>query len=130
MKVLTNNELYALSGILAGMTVSGPTIPAAVTAKLIDAVCQVQEEAEKLRRTVETIRAKTRPEGVKQTEQVTDEQRSAWDKAFTEQMEILGNKSAPVKFELLTPEEFRQVVGASTLTGSAAALLYQALGEK
>ena len=130
MRQITNNELYALSGILSGMTVSGPTIPAEVTARLIDAVCQVQEQAEKLRQKIETVRARTRPEGVEDPEQATDEQRSAWGKALAEQLEILGSKPAAVKLAPLTPEEFRQAVGASTLTGNAAALLRRALVEK
>ncbi|MCC8062448.1 MAG: hypothetical protein LIO68_04300 [Rikenellaceae bacterium] len=130
MKQISNNELYALSGILSGMTVCGPGIPAEVSAKLIEAVCQVQEEAQKLRVKVDTIRDKTRPMGIEQSDQMTDEQQREWEKAIAGQLEILGSKPAAVKLAPLTPEEFRQAVAASPLTGQAAVLLRRALVDK
>lgn len=127
MKTMTNNELFTLAGILSQMKVCAPGIPAEVSAKLIDAVCEVQAVTEGLQKRIDLIREQTRPAEVASPEAATDEQRLEWEKAIVGQLEILGAKPASVRIAPLTAEEFAAAVAPNTLTGAQAVLLRRAL---
>lgn len=128
MREITNDEAVGLLNILTGMKVCVPgAIPPPVTDKLIDLTCELQEAAAKLQKRVDMIREQTRPEGVLSPQEASEAQRAAWNDAMNAQVTLLMNKSSDVKVELLAPDEFRQAISASTLTGAQAVLLRRVL---
>lgn len=128
MREITNDEAVGLLNILTGMKVCVPgAIPPLLTDKLIDLTCELQEAAAKLQKRVDMIREQTRPEGVSSPQEASEAQRVVWNDAMNAQVTLLMNKTAEVKVEPLTPDEFRQAISASTLTGAQAVLLRRLL---
>lgn len=131
MREITNDEAVGLLNILTGMKVCVPgAIPPPVTDKLIDLICELQEAAAKLQKRVDMIREQTRPEGVLSPQEASEAQRVAWNDAMNTQVTLLMSKAAEVKVDPLTPDEFRQAISASTLTGAQAVLLRRVLVDK
>ena len=125
---ITNDEVFALTALLSEMKVCQPgTIPPPAADKLISLTCDLQEAAMRLQKRIDLIREQTRPEGVPSWGEASEEQRAAWNRATTGQLDLLGGKTAGVSFEPLTREEFAAVVAANTLTGGQAALLRRTL---
>lgn len=128
MREMTNDEAVGLLNILTGMKVCVPgTIPPPVTDKLIDLTCELQEVVGKLQKRVDMIREQTRPGGVSSPQEASEAQRVTWNDAMQAQVALLMSKTAEVKVEPLTPDEFRQAISASTLTGAQAVLLRRLL---
>ena len=75
------------------------------------------------------IRDQTKPEGTASWEEATPEQRSAWEKAMADPVQVLNDKEVTMSVEPLTREEFRQLTAANTLTGAQAAFLRRVLVE-
>ena len=125
---ITNDEVFALANLLSEMKVCLPgTIPPPAADKLISLTCDLQEAAMRLQKRIDLIREQTRPESVPSWGEASEEQRAAWNRATTGQLELLGGKAAGVSFEPLTREEFAAVIAANTLTGRQAALLRRTL---
>lgn len=125
---ITNDEVFALTALLSEMKVCQPgTIPPPAADKLISLTCDLQEAAMRLQKRIDLIREQTRPEGVPSWGEASEEQRAAWNRAMTGQLELLGGKAAGVSFEPLTRKEFAAVIAANTLTGRQAALLRRTL---
>ena len=125
---ITNDEVFALTALLSEMKVCQPgTIPPPAADKLISLTCDLQETAMRLQKRIDMIREQTRPEGVPSWGEASEEQRAAWNRATTGQLDLLGGKTAGVAFEPLAREEFAAVIAANTLTGGQAALLRRTL---
>lgn len=125
---ITNDEVFALTALLSEMKVCQPgTIPPPAADKLISLTCDLQEAAMRLQKRIDMIREQTRPEGVPSWGEASEEQRAAWNRAMTGQLELLGGKAAGVAFEPLAREEFAAVIAANTLTGRQAVLLRRTL---
>lgn len=128
MKEITNEEAVGLLNILTGMKVCVPgTIPPPVTDRLIDLTCELQEAIGKLQKRVDMIREQTRPKGVPSLQEASEAQRTVWNDVMQAQVTLLMNKPCDVKVDPLTPDEFRQAISASTLTGAQAVLLRRVL---
>ena len=128
---MTNQEAAALLPILSQLKICVPgSIGPGTADKLIDLTCEVQEAYEQAMKKFGIIRDQTKPEGTASWEEATPEQRSAWEKAMADPVQVLNDKEVTMSVEPLTREEFRQLTAANTLTGAQAAFLRRVLVEK